>query len=459
MSLSRSKTGFSLLVLVVLITACTAPISQPTVSPPTGTSTNIPPAGNDSIATAAPSASVLPMTQTPSLPAAISAVPGQTALAAFVDTNHNLFAWAPGSSAFWQVADTGDVQEALPSPDGSLVAYTRSADLQTYSLELVRADGTQTHTLLSSKQFQAFPHPEGSSGTSPHQMQWIPGTHLLAMTVRGVLQGPGTMIGRDLIVIDADNGTFHTLLTESDGFSFTFSPDGKYIATSLADGVNLYDSTGKPAAPTKFFGFPSINTASEYQYLPEIHWSSDGSSFAFFVPPAEPFSTSPGDTRLIRVEVKDLAVTTPLSAKMEYLFPLEITPDLATAAYTTLSTSSSQMVVLHLANLKGNTIEIYPSGQKLNRFFWSPDNVHFLFSSNEGITTLAYLGQPGIDPAPISIVTSMRDAAWLDASHYLIVDKTAMGWKIWYGHIGAEPAVVYSDSNAKDDNTTLSIHR
>jgi len=278
MSLSRSKTGFSLLVLVVLITACTAPISQPTVSPPRVQS-RMPLTRQPS----EPTASALPITQTPSLPAAISEVPGQIALATFVDTNHNLFAWAPGSSAFWQVAATGDVQEALPSPDGSLVAYTRSADLQTYSLELVRADGTQTHTLLSSKQFQAFPHPEGSSGTSPHQMQWIPGTHLLAMTVRGVLQGPGTMIGRDLIVIDADDGTFHTLLTESDGFSFTFSPDGKYIATSLADGVNLYDSTGKPAAPTKFFRFPSINTASEYQYLPEIHWSSDGSSFAFFV--------------------------------------------------------------------------------------------------------------------------------------------------------------------------------
>jgi hypothetical protein len=457
MTPSQAITRITLTALLLILSACAAPTQLPSESTSAGNVKNPDRSATAGTAPVIATATNVPSTSTPIPPLPSAAAAGKSAVATYVDVNHNLHAWGPGAVAFWQIASTGDVQQALPSTDGTLVAYTRSADDQTYSLELVNADGTRARTLISSEQFMAFSHPEGTTGTAPQKLQWRPGMHELAMSLRMVHEGPGALSGKELILINADDGSFSTPVIADAGFNFEYSPNGNFIAISFSDGISLYPTAGDPY-PDRFFKFQQVNTASDYEYLPKLRWASDSTAFAFFVPPAEPFSTSPGDTRLIKVDAKDLSVTTLLSTKMKYLFPKEITSDLAFAAYTTLTTSSSNAVDLHIADLKANADEIYPSGQKINRFLWSPDSVHFLFSSNDGINALAYLGQPGTSPTAISTVTSMRDAAWVDANHYLIVDKAASGWKIWYGQAGQVPVILFSDSNTTDGFTSLAVN-
>ena len=48
-------------------------------------------------------------------------------------------------------------------------------------------------------------------------------------------------------------------------WQFAYSPDGSKIVASLPDGIDLYKSDGTALAPSKFFTFPNVNTASEYR--------------------------------------------------------------------------------------------------------------------------------------------------------------------------------------------------
>jgi len=137
----------------------------------------------------------------------------------------------------------------MDSPDGSLIAFTRTTDFQTYSLDVIRADGANHRTLFSHDQFLALPRPEGTLGTAPAQLAWIPNSHRIAMSVRIVLNGPGSVVGNDLLVINAEDGTVSTLLSEKESWQFAFSPDGSKIAVSLPDGIDLFDSNGKLLHP------------------------------------------------------------------------------------------------------------------------------------------------------------------------------------------------------------------
>jgi Tol biopolymer transport system component len=263
----------------------------------------------------------------------------------FVDVAHNLLAWNPSSLTYIPIATTGDVQQAWVSPDGALVVFTRTTDYQSYNLDIIRSDGSNHHTLFSHDQFLALPHPEGTLGTAPAQLAWIPNSHRIAMSLRAVLNGPGSVIGNDLMVIDAEDGSVSTLLSEKESWQFAFSPDGSKIAVSLPDGMDLFDANGKALAPSKFFGYPLVNTASDYEYTPRVTWKDDSTAFAFTIPPIAPFSDDPnGKTRAIVGDAANATFTTPVTVPMKYLVPQAFSPDLSYIAYTQRADAATNVV-------------------------------------------------------------------------------------------------------------------
>jgi len=367
--------------------------------------------------------------------------------AVFVSADHNVYTWTPGESSFTRVTSSGDADAALVSPDGSLIAFTRTTDFQAYSLDVIGSDGSNQHTLFTHDQFSALPRPELTLDAKPQQIEWVPNTHLLSMTVSYILEGPGLDIGPDLIEINADNGTHHTLLSVNEIRQFAFSPDGSKIVVSLPDGIDLYKSDGTALAPSKFFAFPIVNTASEVPFTPDVFWSQDGNEFAFTIPPVEPFSDPTGENRVIEVKAADTSVTTPLSTPMAYMGVNGFSPDLSKFAYTKTVESTPGMVNLHIANLDGSGDEVYLANVNVNNFAWSPDNQHFIYSLNEDGSVSTYMGQIGSKGSKITEVVSLREVKWIYDNQYLILDKTIGGWKIWLGKIGSSPAAVYTDSN------------
>lgn len=400
-------------------------------------------------------------TNTPhELPSATSMPETRGIRAVFVSADHNIYTWAPGEVSFTQLTSSGDADKALVSSDGSLIAFTRTTDFQTYSLDVINSDGSDQRTVFSHDQFAALHRPELALDAKPHQVDWIPNTHLLAITVNYVFEGPGLSIGPDLIELNADNGSNHTLLTVNESWQFAYSPDGSKIVASLPDGIDLYKSDGTALTSAKVFTFPNVNTASEYEFTPDVRWSQNGAEFAFTIPPVDPFSDPPDATRVIKVKATDISVTTPLRTLMVYHGVNEFSPDLSKIAYARIVNSTNGAVDLHIAKLDGSGDEVYLSNENLNKFTWSPDNQHFIYSLNEGSTVATYIGQIGSNGNRITEVDSLREVKWLDGNRYLILDKTTGGWKIWFGTIGSTPVAVYSDSNTDEtSNGLLSVNQ
>ncbi len=400
-------------------------------------------------------------TNTPhELPSATSMPETGGIRAVFVSADHNLYTWTPGEGSFTQLTSSGDAETALVSSDGSLIAFTRTTDSQTYSLDVIGSDGSDQRTLFSHDQFSALPRPENTLDAKPLQIAWVPNTYNLAMTVSYIIEGPGTSVGHDLMIINSDDGTYRTQFSVNNDWQFAYSPDGSKIVASLPDEIDLYKPDGSGLAPVKVFSFPNVITASEYQYKPDVRWSQDGSQFAFIIPPVEPFKDPLDESRVIKVKASDTSVATPLSAQMIYLGVKEFSPDLTKIAYVKAVDSSSGAVDLHIAKLDGSGDEVYLSSVSVNKFAWSPDNQHFIYSLNEGSTIAAFIGQVGSNGSRITEVGYLREVKWLDGQRYLILDKTAGGWKIWFGTIGSAPVAVYSDSNTEESLTeSLSVNQ
>ncbi len=63
-----------------------------------------------------------------------------------------------------------------------------------------------------------------SLGTSPANLQWIPGTHTLTFTTRELFEGPGMLLNNDLIAVDADSGSWNMrLMPGQGGMAYLFS--------------------------------------------------------------------------------------------------------------------------------------------------------------------------------------------------------------------------------------------
>lgn len=389
-----------------------------------------------------------PTVQTTAAPAAVIPV----SLAAGDGT---LWIWKDGDTAAVQVPGITQVEQSLVSPDGSLIAFVKKYSEESKELAVVNVDGTNLRTLVSSDKFQDFLKITDAIAAVPGQLAWVPGTHKLAMSTRAYFMGPGSAVNPDLIIIDTDTGTSSTLLSVEETWQFWFSPDGGKIVVTLPDGINLYNSDGTLAAPEKFFTYPRVNTASEYQWTAKPVWKSDISAFAFMVPPAEPWTENPEDSRVFLISRDGAKVTNVLTTQAMFMPNPSISSDLSQIAYLAKPDAMQNNFEFHLASLSGSENVVYSPNSYVPLVSWSPDSRHFLYSVNINGINQAYLGTPGSLPIMIPQITSLSAMRWIDTNRYLILDMTGSGWKLWLGNITSSPVVVYSDTLSNETQAHL----
>ena len=69
--------------------------------------------------------------------------PARSPLAvAFVSPDHDAYFWNETLAAPVQLTNSGDIREAIISPDGSQIVLLRSSDWTAYSLEVINSDGS-----------------------------------------------------------------------------------------------------------------------------------------------------------------------------------------------------------------------------------------------------------------------------------------------------------------------------
>jgi Tol biopolymer transport system component len=232
--------------LAVGAAACSSTTPSSTAGSSTGSSSSLAPAPTGSSASQAP------------------ATPGgspiaATGLIAFVwrdqGTNKSGLATihADGTGRT-EIADTSDATEPALSPDGSLIAYTRSGADQ--GIWIMKVDGTDRHRVAHI----AGQHAEGAA--------WSPDGKRLAFVELPTTQFVGN---REIWLVNADGSEQTKLTDQSSGDRPTWSPDGTRIAFASFAGGGIYGIgiDGKGLAPIT--GGPDLSPA----------WAPDGRRLAF----------------------------------------------------------------------------------------------------------------------------------------------------------------------------------
>lgn len=279
----KKKAGLSAaLSLLLFLAGCTPPL-VPTAAPPPPTNT-LPP-------------TALPREPTP-MPTAPTAKPTGEVLLRSVVYEHQGNLWLYDGQVSRPLTRDGRSFGASISPDGGRVLFHRHEDptpLSLYPMSLWLLDlatGRETSVDLS-----ILPTERASTETGeevdlprwPAQEVWLPdGSGVLFSTAPDYSTvGIGWKPGDDLWLIDAGSGQVHNLLPEREPPArFTLSPDGQRLLWSRPERIEVMDlHSGERRT---LLEFPFVLTYSEYAWLPEPRWLSDGRTALVAIAPPDP---------------------------------------------------------------------------------------------------------------------------------------------------------------------------
>jgi len=148
----------------------------------------------------------------------------------------NLWVWTLDDEPR-QVTFGGNVFDVRLSDDSQMVAFLLQLDTQRFELWVVDVDGTGERRLVSADEFeQSNPNAEQSA---PNRLEWVPGTHTLAYNTRIISDTPGTRMGGDLHLVDADSGEKQVIFEAGSVGDFYYAPDGSLIAFASPDAISV----------------------------------------------------------------------------------------------------------------------------------------------------------------------------------------------------------------------------
>lgn len=370
---------------------------------------------------------------------------------AFVSPDHNAYFWNESLAAPTQLTTTYDVQEALISPDGTRVALIRSSDWVSYSVDLINSDGSGLMTLVNPSGFAALPRPADTVASTPAHVSWVPNTNSLSMTTRITHEGPGSTTGETLFLIDVATSAMSALLTiESEwSWDYTYSPDGKMIAISRPEGVDIYNADGTLMI-ADLITFPFVNTASDYAWIPQPIWSTDSTAMVVVVPPQEPWSLTLADSKVYQWSTTETSANLNFSTSMIY-WPMKfasIAPDLSRLFYLARTGApEDNRFALKMVNIDGSGMLEVAVGDIYNLPSWSTDsNTYYYHSKTDG----AFIATPGSTPVALPAFNQVRNVQWVDAQRFIGAGGTAGAWQLLLGSTVSSPMVIFSSSSGSD---------
>jgi hypothetical protein len=410
-------------------------------------------------ATDEPALTETPAPQLTEAPAETETPPLAPLAVAFVSPDHNAYYWNESLASPTQLTTSNDVQQALVSPDGTKVVLVRSTDWISYSLDVINADASGLRNLVLPANFAALPRPADTLATIPSHVSWMPDSLTIAMTTRIAYEGPGGAAGESLFLINSNTSAMSTLLTIASewNWDYTFSPDASLIAISRPEGMDIYNGDGSLLI-ADLITFPFVNTASEYAWIPDPVWSPDGTALVVVVPPQDPWSFTPADSKVYQWNTTDASAVLRFTAVMSY-WPMEIAsiaPDLSKLLYLVQDGDPmDNRHALTLVNVDGSGSQVIDSGELYNLPEWSTDAGRFYYYSNAG---QAYIVEPGSAPVGYPAYYQVRDVKWVDPVRFIGVSGPVSGWQLFLGSVSA-PAVIIFAGTTGDDQIQFTTNR
>lgn len=404
----------------------------------------------------------LPTLEVPGLPT-LPPVEASPVRVSFTTPDGDLYTWTDGMAAPLLLDSAGNICCSYVSPDGSLIAYTRiGPDYYATSLEVINSDGTNQRIMLNAAALAALPRPADALGTEPRQVEWIPGSHTLAMNTRHYFEGPGLFMNENLYLVDADTAAVSTLLnTGQTTWQFVFSPDGTKLAVTYPTGMRTYNVDGS-LIHDPVLVYPFINTASEYAWTAMPVWSPDNVELIARVPPEDPFFSPAAESSLWRVAADGLSGEQLFTGVMRYVISGEsgVSPDLVWILfYQPTGPATDNTYQLVLGTTDGTSGVVVATGQVQGEPAWSPDSTRFLFNVGSLPTATAYIGDVSGASTPIADFSNAIDFKWMDANRYLAVTNDSHRMRLLLGTVGAPTGVLYDSITPVDGFIHFSINR
>ena len=312
----------------------------------------------------------------------------------------DLYLWIE-ETGISQLLASGNVIEAWLSDDAQMIAFIRQVGDFQSEIWAINTDGTGEHRLVSAADVETMlvDRSPDASGVSPHQVTWIPGTHILAFNTRQSFM-VGFLLNDDLRMVDAGTGETRTLLPPGQGGMFTYSLEGSRIAITTPDKLFLVDADGSNRSPD-LLNFSEVITSSEYRYYPEPAWTSDSSALLIAIPPQDPLAARDQLTYLWRIPA-DGGQAVQIGGVPATFFGggVFFSPDRNQLIYQReVGQPQDNLRELHLAQADLSSDEVLFTAPLLLFQSWAGDSHHYFFSTGNEMQT--QIGEPGGTVRPI----------------------------------------------------------
>ena len=352
----------------------------------------------------------------------------------------NVWLWDPVSGAR-QLTSAGQATAVRLSDDWQVAAFTRQVDDFRSELWAVNADGSDERALIGADELDALEVQDRqptTRGIVPYRFDWMPGTHTVAFNTQQSHEGPSQLLSDDLRLVDADFDFDSleqiTLLPSGEGGDFYFSPDGRLLAVTTPDSIDLMNVAGSDRR--RVLEFEPVTTYSEYLYYARPVWSPDSSYLLVAIPPADPLAEPAQPTTLWESpaaggEARQLSQ---LEGSTFFGPEAAFSPDLSRVLYTErVGEPAENMRELHIAQVDGTQDQVYLTAPLMEAAGWAGDSDHFLFRFGQD-REVRYAEVGGSD-RPLIAGAQLVDVRFVDPQHFLYIAASGDNFELGLGNV------------------------
>lgn len=351
----------------------------------------------------------------------------------YIGPDRHLHTWTESVGPF-RVLEYGDISEAKVSSDGEMVAFIREDPSISSSLWVIGFDGSNPRQVMSWDDMKGLRSSPDSLGTSPSNLQWIPGTHRFTFTTHDLFEGPGLMLNDDLIEVDADSGAWRIQLERGKGGIVRYSPDGKWMAIITASQIFIRDINGNPTS-TAPLTFSPVMTYSEYQYYPEPVWAVDGSRLAVAIPPIDPLAEPNQPFSIWTMETSGGDPVLQSQIVPQFLGPVQISPDLQKYYYVReIGQPVENRREICTAQINGQGEKVVFTGGIPILHEWNPGSGSFAYQAASQLAVT--LNQMDVSPANLAGTDGTFWFRWVDETRFLFARRAGDTMEILLGKQG-----------------------
>ncbi len=327
-----------------------------------------------------------------------------------------------------KLSNTGIDANPRISGDGKIVVFARNNQLHA-----VNADGSNSRVIVSDEYLAQF-LPDGEKWIWPEYYDWMLDSHTLYFTTmiecEKCPESSKLQYQFDLHKVDVDTGEVSQILPAGQGGFPYFSPNGKTMALSQKEKINIADVDGTEWKES--LSFAAMGTYGQNFYIPSVVPLLDGSGFRVIIPAFSLAISPDGPEESFLWEISKTREPIQLHSFVQisyYPAPKTLSMDGDLLAFALKDVNGvfsiclfdlviGQEVCTPRPEEEGRPLSIAPDGSKYN--FFAVDTI---LVDEEYVYDTKYYIQSTDDNNPPTLVEGWTWFEWVTPNQYLYIDE------------------------------------